>query len=282
MGPCTPMDSAVAPRAIHPPSRLVILGHPVAHSRSPAMHNAALAYLGLAQRYEAIDVLPAELNRVLAALAAQHAGGNVTIPLKEALARTASCTALAERVGAVNTFWHDDGRLIGHNTDVAGATATIQALCGSRTLTVRCAVLGAGGAAAAVLVALDDLGCADIVITSRSSIRASNLVDRLGVTADVVSSADAAVRGAGLVINATPIGLHDESSPVGIEHLEPDATVFDLVYRVDETAWVRQCRALGHRAVDGFPMLIEQGAAAFACWFGSRPPSEVLIQGARS
>lgn len=246
------------------------------------MHNAALAFLGLAPRYEAIDVQASELDRVLAGLANAHAAGNVTIPHKEALARAASCTALAERVGAVNTFWHDDGRLIGHNTDVAGATATMLALCGSPIDTQRCTVLGAGGAAAAVLVALDALGCTDITIASRSRARALSLVDRLGVPARVAASAEAAARGAGFVINATPVGLYDDATPIGLESLEPGAAVFDLVYRADETAWVRQCRAAGHRAADGFPMLIEQGAAAFECWFGVRPPVDVLIEGARA
>ncbi len=246
------------------------------------MHNAVLEYLGLAPRYEAMDVHPSELDRVLVRFAKEQAAGNVTIPHKEALARAASCTALAERVGAVNTFWHDDGRLIGHNTDVAGATASILALCGSRLDTQRCAVLGAGGAAAAVLVALDALGCTDIAIASRSRARASSLVDRLGVPARVAASADAAARGAGFVINATPVGLYDDATPIGHECLEPGAAVFDLVYRADETAWVRQCRAAGHRAADGFAMLIEQGAAAFACWFGISPPVEILMQGARA
>jgi shikimate dehydrogenase len=269
-------------RATHAPARLVILGHPIAHSRSPAMHNAALVHLGLSPRYEAMDVHPTELDRVLTGLAHEHAAGNVTIPHKEALARAASCTALAERVGAVNTFWHDDGRLIGHNTDVAGATETIRALCGSRLDTQRCAVLGAGGAAAAVLVALDALGCTDITIASRSSARASSLIDRLGVSARVAATAEAAARGAGLVINATPVGLFDDATPLGLKCLEPGAAVFDLVYRADETAWVRQCRAAGHKAADGFPMLIEQGAAAFECWFGISPPLDILIQSARA
>ena len=275
------MDRPVATRAQHAPLHLAILGHPVAHSRSPDMHNAALSYLGLAPRYEAIDVLPHELDRVLAQLAARQTGGNVTIRHKEAVANIASRTELAERVGAVNTFWHDNGRLIGHNTDVAGASATIHALCEAPVDAMRCAVLGAGGAAAAVLVALEDLGCTDISISSRSGARASRLIDRLHVSAHVAPSAEAAARGADLVINATPIGLYDDATPLGVEHLEKGAAVFDLVYRAGETAWVRQCRAMGHRAVDGFPMLIEQGAAAFACWFGVKPPSDVLIHGAR-
>ena len=277
-----PMHAPVSARAAQPPLCLAILGHPVAHSRSPQMHNAALAFLGLSPRYETIDVAPRELDRMLATFAARQLGGNVTIPPKEAIANIALCTPLAERVGAVNTFWHADGRLIGHNTDVAGASATRHALCDTRLDTLRCAVLGAGGAAAAVLVALDHLGCTDIAIASRSRARADDLTDRLGIRAHISSSAEAAVHGASLVINATPIGLHDEAFPVGVEHMQPRATVFDLVYRSGETAWVRACRAAGHDAVDGFSMLIEQGAAAFESWFGIRPPLQILIDGARA
>jgi len=262
------------------PARLVILGHPVSHSLSPVFQNAALEHAGLPVRSDRLDVAPEALHETLARLATERAGGNVTIPHKEAVAAASRCTSLAERVGAVNTFWHERGRLIGHNTDVAGATACIAALCPSGIVDRRCAVLGAGGSAAAVLVALGDLGCRDVVVATRSPERAARLVARLaayaGVSARVAGSVEDAVAEAALVINATPLGMRDDAFPVSPAALSHDAAIFDLVYRVGETAWVRACRAAGHVVSDGLPMLIEQGAAAFECWFGMTAPREAM------
>ena len=258
------------------PSRLVVIGHPIAHSLSPAFQNAALEHLAIPLRYERLDVPPDVLRATMTSLMRESAGGNVTIPHKEAVAGLAQCTELAERVGAVNTFWHDDGLLVGHNTDVAGVTETIRSFFAEDVRDVRCTVLGAGGSAAAVLVALDNMGCSAVTVAARATDRARRLLDRLALRARVTSNADDAVADAGLVINATPIGMNDDDMPVSLASLRPDAAVFDLVYRREETAWVRAARAKGHRAVDGREMLLEQGAAAFECWFGVTAPREVM------
>jgi shikimate dehydrogenase len=262
--------------AAEPPARLVLLGHPVAHSLSPVFQRAALAHRGLTVRYDALDVTTEALDATLDLLARQRGGGNVTIPHKEAVAARARCTPLAQRVGAVNTFWYDGAELIGHNTDVGGAMATIRHLWPSGLLGRRAAVLGAGGSAAAVLIALWDLGCTDIVVCARTLSRAVQLAERIEVPFGMTSSRQGALLGADLVINATPVGLHDDTMPVTPEALEADAAVFDLVYRPEETAWVRACRTAGHPAIDGLPMLVEQGAAAFECWFGTPAPREVM------
>lgn len=258
------------------PTRLVLLGHPVAHSLSPVFQTAALRDAGLPIRYDALDVPPSSLDLTLAMLARERVAGNVTIPHKEAIASRARCSPLARRVGAVNTFWHEHGVLVGHNTDVAGALATIARLQPSRSVPRRAAVLGAGGSAAAVVVALTELGCAEIAMFSRTSTRAQQLAKRLAIDLQVTTSAAAAVAGADLVINATPVGLEGDDLPIEPAALEHDAAVFDLVYRAGETAWVRTCRAAGHQALDGLPMLIEQGAAAFECWFGTPAPRDVM------
>ena len=262
------------------PARLVIIGHPIDHSMSPLMQNAALAHCGLAhvvtRGYERIDVPTDTLSATLAELAHDSAAGNVTIPHKEAVARAAVRTPLASRVGAVNTFWHDDGILVGHNTDVAGVIDTLHLLGWSTLSQVRCAVIGAGGAAAAVLVALDMLGARDVRLSSRTAARGKALQARVEVAAAVVDGAEEAVRDAQLIINTTPIGLRDDDFPVPLTALSPGATIFDCVYRPDETAWVRAARAAGHAALDGLPMLVAQGAAAFACWFGVTPPFSVM------
>ncbi len=261
-----------------PPSRLVLLGHPVAHSRSAVFQNAALEYAGFPQRYESLDVLPSELDRTLEALRAEGAGGNVTIPYKESVAARARCTTLAARVGAVNTFWHEQGVLCGENTDVAGISASIVALCPGGLGETRCAVMGAGGSAAAALVALHQLGCRDVVVAARTPERARRLSARVQVPVRIVATADEAVDQARLVINATPIGMLDDAMPVSPIALHTHAVVIDLVYRPEATAWVRSCRTSGHAAEDGSRILLEQGAAAFECWFGGSAPRHVMWQ----
>ena len=269
----------MTPVATVPPARLVILGHPIAHSLSPIMQTAALRAIGVPLTYQALDVPPEQLDATLDALAREHAGGNVTIPHKEHVARRARCTPLAVRVGAVNTFWHDAGELIGHNTDVAGAVAVLQSLKPGGLRDTTCVLLGAGGSSAAVLVALTMLGCPDIALSARTPERAERLSARVGVPVRIVANAadlEAEVRRAGLIINATPIGMHDDRMPIDPQRMAPDAVAFDLVYRKGLTTWIRACRAAGRAAEDGRRMLLEQGAAAFTCWFGQPAPFDVM------
>ncbi len=253
------------------PGRLVLLGHPLSHTRSPAFQNTALRAAGIPLVYEALDVPPAELPRTLAALAAENAAGNVTIPHKEAVAAAcARLTPIAERTGAVNTFWHEAGSLVGDNTDVGGFDRAIVALLGERPHDVTVGVLGAGGAAAAVLAALEGWTGARALVVNRSPARAERLCARFSSLARVSDAAHVA-READLVVNATAIGLRDDSFPLPPEALRPGAAALDLVYRPGETAWVRALRAAGHRAADGIGMLLEQGALAFERWFAMTP-----------
>jgi shikimate dehydrogenase len=201
----------------------------------------------------------------------------VTVPHKVAVA--AACgrrTALADRVGAVNTFWVEGGQLVGDNTDVGGFDYAVRQL--RETLPTRIAILGAGGSAAAVLAAVSTWPRARVALWSRTRAHAESLATRFEKNATndafdltVAPTADGATVAAELVINATPIGLDGESQPIGVERLPRGADVLDLVYRPDETAWVRAARARGHRAADGLAMLVEQGALAFERWFGFAP-----------
>ena len=262
---------------IDPPPRLLLLGHPVAHSISPRIQNAALRSAQIPLTYEARDVRPEALDSVLRELAAERAAGNVTIPFKELVAaRCGILTPLAQRVGAVNTFWHEDGLLVGDNTDVGGVDATVRALLGDPIGAVRVALIGAGGSAAAVLAAAERWGGAHVVLYNRRMPRARALANRFAGTCAIASSIVEAMEGASLVVNATPIGMIDSSLPVEIELLPKGAAVFDLVYRASETAWVTQARAAGHRAADGLGMLVEQGALAFARWFGKQADRDAM------
>jgi shikimate dehydrogenase len=264
------------------PSRLVLLGHPVRHSLSPAFQNAALRFAGIPVTYEAIDVSPAALGECVRDLVASGAGGNVTIPHKEAVAALCDVRSpLAERAGAVNTFWVDArGALVGENTDVHGFSALVCGLLGSAPRKLQIAVLGAGGAAAAVLTAIEQWPQCRVALYNRGAERSERLAERFPVVARTSQNAADTVAGCDLVVNATPIGLVDDALPVAVERLEARAVVVDLVYRRGETAWVRAARARGLRAADGLDMLVEQGARAFELWFGVSAPRSVMRQAA--
>lgn len=254
------------------PGRLVLLGHPVAHSASPRFQNAALRAAGIPLTYETLDVPPERLDDVLRELASQNAAGNVTIPHKEGVfARCTSLTGVAERCGAVNVFWHSNGALFGDNTDVAGVDVMARALLQGDCSGARVALIGAGGAAAAVLCAAERWQGAYVRLYNRHMPRAEQLADRFAPIVTAVPSLSRALDGATLVVNATPIGLHDGAFPVPIDALPSGAAVFDLVYKTEETAWVRAARDAGHRAADGEGMLLEQGALAFERWLGRVP-----------
>lgn len=262
------------------PAALVILGHPVAQSMSPVFQGAALHAAGIGCEYARRDVPPESLDAVLAECAAARIGGNVTMPHKNAVAERASrLSEVARRAGAVNTFWFERGALVGHNTDVDGARATIAALAPAGGHD-RVVMLGAGGAAGAVVLALESLGVAHVAIAARTPPRAEALLVSMGATGTVLADHDAQLdewlATASLVINATPRGMKDDTFPVDLARLGRDTAVFDLVYRRGGTAWMRAARAAGHWAEDGLRMLVEQGAAAFTCWFGVAPDRRVM------
>jgi shikimate dehydrogenase len=259
------------------PSRLVLLGHPVAHSLSPRFQNAALRAAGIALDYAAIDVEPSSLEDVVAALQRDRAAGNVTVPFKERVHDLCGVlTPLARRVGAVNTFWvAEDGALVGDNTDVGGFIHALSSLLGETPRDLAIGVLGAGGAAAAVLAAVESWpGCVAHVY-NRTPERARMLAERFRAVAQPVDDIGV-IAGAQVVVNATSLGLRDEALPIDVDMLPRETAVIDLVYRPGETAFVRAARARGLRAVDGLPMLVEQGALAFERWFGRAPDRTVM------
>ena len=260
------------------PERLVLLGHPLSHSLSPIFQNAALAAAGIPLRYEAVDVPRSVLDDTLSGLKRSRAAGNVTIPHKEAV--RVACDRLtdtARAVGAVNTFWTAvDGALVGDNTDVGGFQAAVKKLFGAPRENEVVALLGAGGGAAAVLHAIEGWQGVRVRAYSRTQHRVEELVQRFKVPSEVVRSAESAVEGATLVVNATPVGLRDDTVPVSVHALPPESAVLDLAYRAGETTLVRDARARGHQALDGMTMLIEQGALAFERWFGRAPDRDVM------
>ena len=256
---------SVAPR----PSRLVLLGHPVAHSLSPRFQNAALAAAGIPLTYSTLDVEPHEFENVIATLRAEGVAGNVTVPFKERM--FAACdrvTDLARRVEAVNTFWVDEaGYLNGDNTDAGGFAAAAVALLGREPRDITVGVYGAGGAAAAVLAAVEQWPGCRAHVYNRTIERARQLCERFRDVAQPVDDV-AGILGSELVVNATSIGVRDFALPIALDLIPRGRAVLDLVYKRGETAWIRALRARRFQAADGITMLVEQGALAFERWFG--------------
>jgi shikimate dehydrogenase len=250
------------------PGRLVLIGHPVSHSLSPTFQNAALAYAGIPLTYVAVDVAPEELTRTIDELRVHRAAGNVTIPHKTAFA--AACASLspeAERTNAVNAFRIEAGSLIGHNTDVAGFDRAVRELLGRPPAGLTVGVFGAGGAASAVLAAIEGWQNCTALVANRRLDRAAQLAERFRSIAQPEDAGAIAER-ADLVVNATSIGMHTgERGPIDPHRLRRATAVLDLVYTPDETPFVRAARARGLRAADGLSMLVAQGAAAFSWWF---------------
>jgi len=257
-------------------TRAFVIGHPIAHSRSPLIHGAWLAEYGIDGSYEAIDVTAEALPEFFGRLhAGAFAGGNVTIPHKEAV--FSLCDAvdpLALRIGAVNTLVVRDGRVEGSNTDYLGFLGNLDAGAPGWDRTARHAVvLGAGGAARAVLVAL---ASRDIPVLLLNRTRAS--ADRLAGELD----GDITVAGleafgevaplAGLVVNTTAVGMHGSRfDGLDLSRLEPGTLVTDIVYTPLRTPLLAEAEARGLRVVDGLGMLLHQAVPGFAAWFGVTP-----------
>lgn len=260
------------------PDRLVLIGHPVAHSLSPTFQNAALRYMKLSLSYEALDVNAVVFAETIGRLVLENAAGNVTIPHKERMAtQCEQLTVHARRAASVNTFWvDDDGILSGDCTDVGGFDALASEVMGRIPHDAHVALLGAGGAAAAALTAMERWRGCSVTLWNRSRERAESLASRFNIVARVASSPEDAVGEATVIVNATSIGLLNNVHPVSVSALQPSAAVIDLVYRSGGTAWVRAARESGLRASDGLSMLLEQGALAFERWFGVPAPRAVM------
>ncbi len=242
------------------------------------MHNAALAAAGIDLRYEEVDVAPQHLAYVIDSLRLQDAGGNVTVPHKQAAIKAmSSVSPIAKKVNAINTFRvSETGELRGDNTDVAGFSAFARSVIGEIPTGTRLAVLGAGGAAAAVLASIEEWNNVTAMIFARRLDVARDLAQRFKNVAGVEMLPLQGPLDCDIVVNATTIGLYDEQMPVPIDALPASAIVLDVVYKPGETAWVRAARAAGRTAADGLEMLVEQGAASFEIWFGHSPDREAM------
>lgn len=263
---------------IGPNTRLAaIIGDPVRHSLSPALHNAAFQALDLDWAYLAFEV-PAGLGA--AAVAAMRTLGidglNVTMPHKADVAGAVDrLSPVAERLGAVNTVVRRGGVLVGESTDGEGFVAALRGDEGFDPAGKRCLVVGAGGAARAVILALADAGAAEVVVAGRTPERVAVAAELAGKRGRVGAIEEAGA--VDLVVNATPVGMGgDPGLPVGPALLGPGQVVADLVYHPLVTPLLEAARARGAVVVNGLGMLIHQAALAFRLWTGEDPPLEVM------
>jgi shikimate dehydrogenase len=258
--------------------RAFVAGHPIAHSRSPLLHGFWLKQHGIDGTFELIDVTPEDFPEFLGSLERQgFSGGCITIPHKEAAFRLVERrTERAERLGAVNTVWLVDGVLHGDNTDVIGFIENLDVTLGQGwpARHSRALVLGAGGAARAVVAGLLDRGLERITIANRSIDKASDLAGldpkRIGVIA--LDDVPGALRETDLLVNTTALGMTGKPPlEIDLSPLPVHAAVADIVYAPLETDLLRQARERGLEAVDGLGMLLYQGVPGFEHWYGVRP-----------
>ncbi|TIQ83093.1 MAG: shikimate dehydrogenase [Mesorhizobium sp.] len=247
-----------------------VTGHPVAHSRSPKIHAYWLAKYGIDGSYRAIDVAPEAFAEFVETLEANgYRGGNVTIPHKEARRDDA-----AEQIGAVNTLWFEGGKLCGGNTDAHGFAANLDEHAPGWATNGPAVVLGAGGAARAVIHALKQRGISDIRIVNRTLARAEELRHRFGagVSAHSTAATGELLVDAGLLVNTSALGMHgNEGLSADPARLPDHAIVTDIVYVPLQTPLLAAAKARGLKTVDGLAMLLHQAVPGFERWFGIRP-----------
>ncbi|MBQ1868385.1 MULTISPECIES: shikimate dehydrogenase [Selenomonas] len=265
---------------------LAVIGWPIAHSLSPVLQNAAIEKAGLDYVYTALPVKPEDLPAAVQGLKAlQFRGWNVTIPHKTAIMPLLDAIDEDARIiGAVNTVVNDEGCLTGYNTDVTGFIEALLA-AGFAPQDKTAVLLGAGGAARAVVWGLIKAGVTAIHIGVRSPKKVQPLVDEFSTYGTLTVShweqADFAAKlaAADLLVNTTPLGMFPQTNampPVDWSNVKADAFVYDIIYTPAETRLLREARLHGHPTLNGEDMLVGQGAAAFSKWTGVQPDIECM------
>jgi shikimate dehydrogenase len=259
-----------------------LIGHPVGHSRSPSMHNAAFEAQGIDMRYVAFDVSSERLPAAIEGLRALGiVGANVTVPHKEtvvALLDTVDSTA--RRIGAVNTIVNQDGVLSGHNTDIHGFLTALEQAWGRSPRGSRCLVLGAGGSARAIVAGLALEEAAEVWVFNRTLSRARELCAAVASWSTVPcravgeSELITVAQQADLIVNATSVGMGDsvKLSPIPVDILTRSHVIVDITYGPEPTALVRAGRSLGGICLDGLEMLVRQAARSYELWTGRMAP----------
>lgn len=281
---------------VTPPFRLAVFGDPIAHSKSPQMHNAALEKCGIAARYTRLHIKPDELAEALGLLPqAGFIGANLTIPHKQAaLPLLDEVDGHARKIGAVNTVAVENGKLTGFNTDGPGLVRAIRSEFGVDIRDLRVMVLGAGGGAGrAISVQCAIEGCERLVLVNRTVEKAQSLAREIGsyfkgphligpvARLEALPLDDPRLKfqlqNTDLVINATSMGMKlSDPPPLTSSMLLPHLMVFDTIYTAARTPLLQAADEVGARGTNGFSMLLHQGALAFEIWFNREAPLDVM------
>jgi len=273
---------------------LGVIGHPIEHSLSPIMHNAAISHLGLDYVYLAFPIKPEDLNAAISGFAAVGLEGfSITIPHKQAILPLLSeISPVAIAVGAVNTVYRTEKGWAGTNTDVQGFLAPLRSPSSdisiddwSQKIAV---ILGSGGAARAVVAGCAKLGCAEIHIVGRHPDKLAKFQQSwinsplpVNLITHTWESLPHLISKADLLVNATPIGMYPqrENSPVDVnllDQISPGVIAYDLIYTPNPTEFLKQAQKRGAIIIDGLEMLVQQGAAALEIWLQKTVPVEVM------
>lgn len=265
---------------------LGVIGWPIVHSLSPAMQTAAIRAAGVDYAYIAMPVRPEALPQAVQGLRSLgFRGFNVTIPHKTAVIDCIDeIDEDARRIGAVNTVVNENGKLLGRNTDVLGFLQGL-ARCGAAIQNHKAVILGAGGAARAVVWGLIREKAEKITVGVRDAEKAKAALADFSQLADIEVCSwrdgrfETALGEADILVNTTPLGMSpkiDEVPPVNWNHVRPEAFVYDIIYTPERTRFLREAEARGHLVLNGASMLVGQGAEAFAMWTGIRPDEAVM------
>ena len=267
-----------------------VMGYPVRYSLSPILHNAAFAALGLNWVSVAFEVAGGKAAAALGGMRALGVAGlSVTMPHKADVAAVVDeCSAVATQLRAVNCVLNRDGRLYGENTDGAGFLASLARSAHFDPAGKQCLIIGAGGAAKAVTLALADAGAASVTVVNRTAARAVDvavLAGPVGRVGETGAGAVALAAEAELVVNATPVGMEGSGAPgdgwlIAPSLLHAGQVVADLVYAPRPTPWLAAAADAGARTVDGLGMLVHQAAAQLELWTGLPAPVDVMWQAA--
>lgn len=260
-----------------------VVGWPIAHSRSPLIHRFWLKRHKIEGDYIREAVPPEEIDAFLSSVSEKgYAGGNVTLPHKEAaFSACAVTTTVARRLEAANTLWLEGGRLHGDNTDVYGFTANLDERAPDWRQGSAALVIGAGGASRAVLLALIEAGYESVALANRTVARAETLARHFGgpVTAYGLNALPDLVSASDLIVNATSAGLHDDGGfSVPWRGAKRGAIATDLIYVPLVTPFLKDARDAGLSIVDGLGMLLHQAVPGFERWFGVRPKVDAELR----
>jgi shikimate dehydrogenase len=275
---------------------LGVIGHPVEHSLSPLMHNAAIERLGLDYVYLPFPIEPENLEVAIQGFAAIGVVGfNVTIPHKQAIMNCLSAIhPIAQAIGAVNTVIRQDNRWIGTNTDIEGFLAPLQTIYNRNWSQTTAVILGNGGAARAVVAGCAHLGCAEIYTVGRNVQKLEEFRNSWGdaviaknLHVCTLDKLPQLIPQTHLLVNTTPIGMHPkvDESPLSLGEMRKlpyNAIAYDLIYTPNPTRFLQQAHSVGAIAIDGLEMLVQQGAAALRIWLQRESvPVDIMRQSLR-